>query len=344
MKTLDYVVYFLRSLVLVFLAYRCLAKAQRLQPPLTEEDLIEGREEDREEYTALSMLRRKISAACIITPLNDTHPEIPSSESVNAVLARVRHVIPDSRLFPAVMNASMDRVGLYHQVLNSMELVYSGYQVQNAGVVGCFTAHLNLWRTIPAGETWLVFEDDASMSHDDLVRLGILLMSLRGQYFDVINLAQVFPTPEAEPSPLSQWLHHCPSLKRGCEIMGTRAYFITSTGAEKLIRQFHAQGSRFELPVDIFIAAMQTHMDPSFVMAATKEMFIGTSHRPSMISHASAICLGHPRERKLFKEVMLSFVAWTVMTIIILTLAQINLHKKLAVVLPSLFTKRDLED
>lgn len=240
------------------------------------------------EPVLLHVLRRKVSAARVITadPTTD--------------ITAVRDVIRDSRLFPAVTNASMWQTTLFHRVMHGMDRVYTGYQVQNAAVVGCFLAHLNLWESIPHGETWMVFEDDAVIDNETLARVGGVLLSVRDRYYDFINLAPRRVPAVAARSTLSPLLRYCPHHVPGCEILGTTAYLITHDGARKLSAQFRAAGSRVDVPVDVFVAVMRSHMDASFVMGASHEALFRTSRRPSTIGHEFALCVGHPAERRLF--------------------------------------------
>eukprot|EP00961_Rhodomonas_salina_P164560 2217122-Rhodomonas_salina.2 len=179
----------------------------------------------------------------------------------------------------------MDNASLLNRVLFHQRSALSGKQVFTTGQVGCYKAHVAIWRQIPPNETWLVLEHDAVVLPHTIGLLRQLTHSVSDEY-EYINLLHRYPVPTAITSPVTELLRECPRYQYDCTPLHTTAYLLTHSGAQKLLQ--HA--FPIEVPVDWYIATLRDYNDPSFTYAFTAHGFFGLSGRPSQVGHRCFIC------------------------------------------------------
>ena len=225
-------------------------------------------------YHTVHCTTLEISGARIIT--HDA-----SMPDVSKLVTEISRHIPNTLTSAAVMNASMNDASLLNRLLYSDHAKLDTRQIFNTQILGCFMAHVNVWRQIPPQETWLILEDDAKTLPDYEGKLRSLI-PIRYSY---INLAPSREVKGAIQSRYHPSLRECPQYSQVCHVIGTTAYLLTHDGAQRLLK--HA--SPVDVPVDWYMSSLRDYLDTNFSFSFYDKVFTARD-RPSTIAHQCLHC------------------------------------------------------
>jgi glycosyl transferase family 25 len=122
------------------------------------------------------------------------------------------------------------------------------------GEIGCYSSHFELWRWLLKSDCQqlIVLEDDVVVDWEFIRNFSAIEMSGRG--IEYLRLFSKMPAPwRFIASPYFDQYRHL--IRFTGYALGTQAYVISKTGAERLIRH----GSNIEAPVDVYMDRTWDH-------------------------------------------------------------------------------------
>jgi len=126
----------------------------------------------------------------------------------------------------------------------------SHQEIDHAGAIGCSLSHFKAWGNLlnSSAPALIIFEDDADVPKDFLVRISRLLSELPDEW-DMItfnNTLLANGTGSCKPLPSQEHWSACYNL------MGSHAYMVSKRGAQKLL----AKAYPIEMHIDAYMAFM----------------------------------------------------------------------------------------
>jgi glycosyl transferase family 25 len=122
------------------------------------------------------------------------------------------------------------------------------------GELGCYSSHFELWRWLVGSDyqQLIVLEDDVVVDWEFIRNFSSMEMAGRG--IEYLRLFAKMPAPwRFIASPYFDQYRHL--IRFTGYALGTQAYVISKTGAERLIRH----GSNIEAPVDVYMDRTWDH-------------------------------------------------------------------------------------
>ena len=131
-------------------------------------------------------------------------------------------------------------------------------QIPNHEALGCLMSHDAIWQSILNGtSTWTaVFEDDSYLKEESLVDLGQLWKDVENETYSILMLESGHLNNDAPYRPVGI---HAAECQGKCNWLGTRAYVIGASGAQKLHDNLHP----IAVQVDALIGLVASY-DPEF--------------------------------------------------------------------------------
>lgn len=124
----------------------------------------------------------------------------------------------------------------------------------HAGELGCYSSHYDLWRWLAEAdyEQLIVLEDDVVADWEFIRELGAIRLAGRG--IEYLRLFAKMPAPwRFVASPYFDRYRHL--IRFTGYALGTQAYVLTKSGAERLVRH----GAHIEAPVDVYMDRTWEH-------------------------------------------------------------------------------------
>jgi glycosyl transferase family 25 len=122
------------------------------------------------------------------------------------------------------------------------------------GELGCYSSHFDLWRWLAESdyEQLIVLEDDVVVDWEFIRLISAIRLASRG--IEYLRLFAKMPAPwRFIASPYFDKYRHL--IRFTGYALGTQAYVLSKTGAERLIRH----GSNIEAPVDVYMDRTWDH-------------------------------------------------------------------------------------
>jgi glycosyl transferase family 25 len=146
------------------------------------------------------------------------------------------------------------------------------------GELGCYSSHFDLWRWFVQADyqQLIVLEDDVVVDWGFIRHIGEIEMTSRG--IEYLRLFAKMPAPwRFIASPYFDQYRHL--IRFTGYALGTQAYVLSKTGAERLI----CHGSNIEAPVDVY---MDRTWDHGLLNLAVYPFPVYERHRRSSIGEA----------------------------------------------------------
>jgi GR25 family glycosyltransferase involved in LPS biosynthesis len=204
----------------------------------------------------------------------------PDSEQTQELARNIRHFlhIANTTVFHAVngteailSNDALERLTFYTRYL-MLSGRHDHMQLSNAGMLGCFLSHTQIWKSIQPNETVAIFEDDAYIDLVSAERMHMLSRDVErlGLAWDVLLLESghnlIASGEWVSLGNLAATCLYQPGSGQACTWFGTRGYLINYRGSQHLLRF----ASPISVQVDALIGLVAA-FSPDFRMIWTRK-------------------------------------------------------------------------